>query len=237
MNCDASVTPIGGERSRLEQTAWQIRATLDALGAEFAGLAELDSMLGVDRSMLTASVLGSADLGLAGSPERPVVYCVAPAAVPAGFQVLHTGDRMVLRLPPAAGSSWPLIISGEHLIATYPDRVDADDLGAYGTGELGRSVAQMASVVGNWLAEPPEPVTPYYATLRLFDLITAAWRRSSGLMALRGRLHVCRADLVPPFRRGRIELVVWADKQQGYTLVEFDALPGSGESSAGRRQR
>ncbi len=80
-----------------------------------------------------------------------------------------------------------------------------------------------------WLVLPDEEAgNAEETTLRLFELIAKAWETSPGPVWFSGRLHAHQADLDLPIGTrfwhhdtvtNRLELVVWADRNDGFMLV------------------
>jgi hypothetical protein len=213
----------------LGRVAEGIQGHLATRRADHTSLPDLLAALDTDIATIKATVARYPSLGIAGARERPVVYCVNPAVLAAGFHPVLSNRRMILRLATPGGPPWPLTVSGAHL-GTAPQYHDLDMEqldGRYGRGELGYTIARLTLMARRWLIVG-RPPTQRELTTRLFELIARAWEASPGPAWVSGRLHVHQVELDLPVGTrfwqddtptSRLELVVWADKQSGFQLV------------------
>ena len=214
----------------LERAAALIRAQLRARRADFAPLPRLTATTGIDHATVAATVARYPDLGITGGGEHPVIYSVDPATTVVGFEAIYRRGRMILRLGSVIGPPWPLSISGAHLgTAVNDDDPEPEHHSRYGSGELAYAIARLTLMARRWLILPDQP-SSHDVTVRLFELIARAWYASPGPAWSSGRLHVHRAELDLPVGTqfwhndtptNSLELVVWADKVDGFQLVNI----------------
>jgi hypothetical protein len=213
----------------LGRVAEGIQGHLATRRADHTSLPDLLAALNTNVPTIKATVARYPSLGIAGTRERPVVYCVNPAVLVAGFHPVLSDRRMILRLAAPGGAPWPLTVSGAHL-GTAPEYKDLDTEqldGRFGGGELGYTITRLTLMARRWLIVG-RPPTQRELTMRLFELIARAWQTSPGPAWVSGRLHVHQVDLELPVGTrfwqddtptSRLELVVWADRRAGFQLV------------------
>lgn len=201
--------------------AARISRTLAHRGVDGARLPWLVHTLGAEASEIRLAVGSTPYLGIC--PDGgPVVYCLPPQPMRAGFEVRWLAGRLRLRLA-GRGLRPPLFIGGE-LIGPAPD--DERDI-TPATGELGYTVCRLTLMARSWLPPAPDP------TRLLFDLITEAWRHGT-TSRLGGGFSVHRANFTAPIATGpvtnRLELVTNRGRG-GHRLVNIYPIPPQREET------
>lgn len=216
-----------GLAARPETIASRVRQALAELGADFAAMAGLASLLRLTESQLYAAVEPVPYLGVCGTSDAPLLYCLPAGALAAGFVPELRDGQLVLRLP-ARGHRPALLISGQ-LVGRVP-RAERDQV--LGAGSLAYVVHRLTAMAHSWLTPTPDP------TRRLFELIAQAWHRGPIPLRPAALVRVHRAAFDRSTATGNatgnaaasncLELVVnYRDSE--YHLLNLYPLPARGD--------
>lgn len=153
--------------------AGKIYRALVSAGVDFLPLDSLARKIGVAGDTIRRAAEVAPYLGVLPAKPEPLIYCVPPQPLAAGFTVRHREDRLMLWLP-GRGLYPALMINGRH-VGRVPGPERELTLGA---GELAHTVSRLTLMAESWLPCVPDP------SRYLFELIVAAW----------GQRPACRLD-------------------------------------------
>jgi hypothetical protein len=187
--------------AELDQIARQIYRALAHRGIDLTPAHRLADSLDVPETVLRAAVARTPYLGLCETALDPMVFCLPPQPLAAGFLAEVRGRHLALRL--LARGRPALLLSGRQ-VGPVPAAEREETIGS---GELAHLVSRLTLMAASWL--PPAAMSP---TRLLFELIASGWRSGSRSRDS-GELAVHQADFDQPIAWGpigstrRLELV------------------------------
>jgi hypothetical protein len=217
----------------LPTVAGSLYCLITDAGVDLAPVDQFAHALGVRAAVVQAAAARVPYLGLCGPEHNPMLFCLPPAPIAAGFHAEYRHGRLVLRLP--VRNHRPALLLSGHRIGPVPAH-DRDD--TIGAGELAHLVSRLTLLARSWLPRSaPDPMR------YLFELVAHAWRLGQTPRRPEGTLSVHRAEFGRPIAwpggvpASRLDLVL--NHQGGHhQLVNLYPVPAhpDGDASGGRRR-